>query len=477
MAKKIIKFFWNSIKILTGAAFVLATFYYSYLYLSKVFVNKEVDYGDSFHNMPKNSVDIVVLGSSHVQYSFIPSFAYQDSGLYSYVLGSACQPLKVSYEMLKETLKTQNPELVILEVYTATPLKSMCEGDVCYVSAQYQMRGEEKQNVINFLPEEKAEAYRNDFVNNHNTWRTMDGFKDLILKQDTTISPYFGYIEIDAALPPLNSWYPLIYNNLPDYTLDREDVEALDNILDLCNKENIQLLLYMVPMDGLTAENQAALNKVWEWADKNEIKYIDFIQLSRKLDYQLRVHNDGAHSYSNGASFITDYLMNYVKENYVFHKHENNQELNKLYSLYIPGLTSYVLSTEYNPIKYLTRLVNYPDTFVIMYDYYNYPLRTELKEALLKMNLEGFDGNDRYYAIVKGGKTLYYSNKAFEYDLDDYHFKVGNGALVHNEETINTGYGLNLTVFYEGLDNYVNKSINTEYNWDNGYTYSYQPWN
>ena len=475
MLKKAGRILWNNIKILAGAAFVLATIYYSYLYLCKVFINKEAFYNDSFHNMPKDSVDIIVLGSSHAQYSFIPSFAYQDSGLYSYVLGSACQAPKVSYEMLKEALKNQSPELVILEVYTTTPVSYKCEGDVCFALAQYMMRGQEKQNVINFLPEEKAETYRNDFINNHNTWREMESLKELIYEKDTSITPDFGYIQLDAELPPKNSWYPLVYDNVPDFTLDEEDIDGLNNILDLCKEKDIQLLLYMMPMDSLTAENQGALDKVWQWADENDVKYLDFVQLSRKINYRLQIHNNGAHCFSNGASYITDYLMNFVKENYVFEHHTQNKELDSLYDLYVPGLTASVFRTEYNPVKYLSRLINYPDTYVIKYDSHDRPLGDTLRTCLLDMGLEGFDGYSSYYAIVRNGEVLVYSNTPLSYDLDGHHIEIGNGVLSIDENVINDYYGLSFTAFVDDFDHYTNKNINVWNSWDEGYGYDYKP--
>lgn len=169
---KVLKTIWNLLKITMGLCVVCGSFYFGYNFFSSKFKNPEANYNYSFHNLPENSMDVIVLGSSHAQYSFSPNFFYEDTGLYSYVLGSACQPLEVSYQMLREALKTQNPKLVVLETYTATPLRSWCEADSCYVTAEYQMRGIEKINTINYLPEEKAKTYRNDFINYHNDWRT-----------------------------------------------------------------------------------------------------------------------------------------------------------------------------------------------------------------------------------------------------------------------------------------------------------------
>lgn len=474
MFKKIVKGIWNNIKIVLAAALIVGTFYYSYLYLSKVFITEDAYYNESFHNMPKDSIDILVLGSSHAQYSFVPSFAYQDSGLYSYVLGSACQAPKVSYEMLKEALKTQSPELVILEVYTATPLSVNCEGDVCFVLAQYQMRGQEKQNVINYLPEDKAETYRNEFLSNHNDWRTMEDLEKF--KFDEEIDPQLGYITLQANLPPFNSWYPLMYDDLPEFSLEQEDIDGLNDVLNLCKENNIELLLYMMPMDGITAENQAALNEVWKWADENNLKYVDFIELSRSIDYRLRVHNDGAHSFSNGASVITDYLMNFVKDNYTFKNHQDDEELDEIYKRAIPGLTYSVFISEYNPIKYLNRLNNYPDTYVVSYNHYDHYLWGDLKDTMINMGLEGFNVDDNYYAVVNNGKVVAYAYDALELDFDGHHFELSDKGYYFDNEWVYSYDSLSFMIYYDDYQSNFIKLIDTSSIWDIGYYYTYKPW-
>jgi len=155
------------IQIVVKVALIVVTTFYLCTYLNKVF-KSDVNHGEQFHSMPENSLDVIVLGSSHAQFSFCPSFFYEDTGLYSYVLGSGCQPFEVSYEMLKEALKTQSPKAVVMEVYTAMPLRSICESDSCYVTASYQMTNEERIDTLNYLDKEKAKTYYNDFINNHN---------------------------------------------------------------------------------------------------------------------------------------------------------------------------------------------------------------------------------------------------------------------------------------------------------------------
>ena len=207
---------------LISTVIIVAVFIFSYLVLSTTFKGEEVDENNSFHNLPENTMDVIVLGSSHAQYSFSPAFFYQDTGLFSYVLGTQCQPLEVSYSMLKEALKTQSPKTVILEVFTAMPLKSGCDGISCYITAGFQMRGDERYETLKKLPEDKYETYVNPFISLHNDWRTTDlTFKDakeLVINTISTlnekeenklenVSGLFGFVDNYPTFPVENSWY------------------------------------------------------------------------------------------------------------------------------------------------------------------------------------------------------------------------------------------------------------------------------
>ena len=141
----------------------------------------------------------------------------------------------------------------------------------------------------------------------------------------------------------------------------------------------------------------------------------------------------------------------------------------------MPGLSASVFRTEYNPTKYISRFINYPDTYVIKYDSYDRPLSDALRERLLDMGLDGFDGYSSYYAVVRNGGVLTYSNVPLSYDLDGHHIEIGNGVLRIDDNVINDYFGLSFTAFVDDFDHYTNKNINVWNSWDEGFGYDYKP--
>ena len=475
--KQISKSTFSLLRYILSACIIVLIFGFSYQVLSETYLNKEIENdGSSFHNLPENSMDVLVLGSSHAQYSFCPAFFYEDTGLYSYVLGTGGQPLEISYEMLKEGLKTQSPKLVILEVYTAMPLRSAAEGVYNYILPEYQMTGKEKYNAINYLPDEKRKQLLNDFITTHNDWKddwiNFDKIKKAIIKvkNDITnkkiinyekIDTCMGYIENPPQYPVDNFWYPYNTHDYLDVTLDELDQLSLDNIYNLCKDRGIELLLYKTPIDSLDQENISYLHKVWEWAEEKEVAYVDFIELAPELDFNMWIYSDSFHCYSNGASIITSYLSDTVNKREYKFEHKDNDLLNKLNKTASSFLTVNYLRYECNPQKYYTRMRNYSNLLLIRY---NKCFCTECTVNFLKKY--GISPNENFYGIFDNGLLVESSNEELNIDYNDHNYIINAySTSVDGEELEKSGGELTFGIYNESLYSYVFKSTNVPDAW------------
>lgn len=472
----------NVIQIPIKIMLVCMMAYGIYGYFNQVFINEDVDYGASFHSLPENSMDVIVLGSSHAQYSFVPSVFYEETGLYSYVMGSACQPLEVSYEMLKEALKTQSPKLVLLEVYTAMPLRSICEADVCYVKGQYLMTGEEKYNTINYLEEEKAKTYYNDFINLHNNWKTSETLKDWMpsnrfKKLDSNIDDSFGYIFQKAVLPydeSNNFWRAATFVSKEEVELDKLDLESLNNIYNLCKGNDIDLMLYKTPIDSMDITNQSYLHKVWEWADNNGIKYLDFFKLQEKIDFNMWIHSDSYHCYNNGAAIVTDELSNYISNNYDF-SHISNEMLDEKYSDNALWFDIEYIKYEYDVYKSFRRMKHEDATILIKYDAANVIMQDRLRDEIIEFGFDDFDVYKDYYAIVKDGELIVSGSDNVIMDYNGKEIVIDKDIVSIDGNEIETMGSLSLIMLDKSLDSYTVKNIDySDYPWEYGYDYYYK---
>lgn len=474
-------FFKNLLTILVmiiKVALIVLVFLSSYSFLNRIFYNKDIYDGRSFHSLPENSMDVIVLGSSHAQYSFIPHFFYEQTGLYSYVQATSCQPIEVSYQMLKESLKTQQPKAVILEVYTALPLRIVCEADSSYVIAEYQMTGEEKINTIKYLPEEKAKEYYNDFTNYHNNWRYIENIDDLKPKEEnygiSSVDETFGYIYQEAPEYYPENWWPAsVYDDSVnmDVELDDLDVESLNNIKKLCDDNDIELILYKTPIDSIDIENQSYLHKIWEWAKENDVSYIDFIAKGRDIEFYMWIHSDSFHAYINGAGMITTYLADLINEKNIEFNHVENQEITDLLINAGQNYTAEYIKSEYDPLKYLKVLKNSHGYVFLRYNISNYRMERDLYNLLLDLGIDNdFDERYPFFAIIKDGEIIKCDTEELNYSLDGHEIKIDSEKVMIDDETYAyDGSALSFVYTDYNFNNRVNKSIEYRgWTWDFG---------
>lgn len=461
---------------------VLLIVFVAYSYFDKVFEVKGVERAEYFHRLPENSMDVVVLGSSHAQYSFAPSIFYDETGLYSIVMGSACQPLEVSYQMLKETLKTQSPKFVILEAYTAMPLREICEADVCYVHAQYMMTGKEKYRTIDFLPKEKADSYRNEFINNHNNWRDVENINDLKVdlrkNKEYYVDGNMGYVIQYPQLPITNCWYAKSYEDVVDVELDELDLESLNNIYDLCLENGIQLILYKTPIDNIDVENYSYLMKVWQWCEEKNIPYLDMIALQSKIDFKMVSHSDSYHCNIVGANTITSEIGRFINETYVDKELDTGHtEFNIINEAYRNDLLDKALDVyqyDRNVYRALERVKSSDLTMAIRY----LPgtiMQDQLKETLIEFGVnENFDYGKPYFAFINNNNNIILESNDLPIEMATENNKmiIGLDGINLNGEELGTEGQLNIVFCKNNLGRCVLKNINIDgYPWEYGYDY------
>ena len=68
-----------------------------------------------FSGLPKDSTDVLVLGSCQSYQGFNPAVFYSETGLTSYVLASPDQRMYATYYYLLYALRTQSPKLVLVD--------------------------------------------------------------------------------------------------------------------------------------------------------------------------------------------------------------------------------------------------------------------------------------------------------------------------------------------------------------------------
>lgn len=293
-------------------------------------------YGNSFHGESRDSIDVVILGNSSAYKSITPLELWEEYGYTGFVCGTPAQEIQESYNILKNFLKEQKPQLVIYEtegIFNSFGKKIKSVYPLDKRSLVYLSNEVDAVNaVINTATENLC-----PFIKNHNRWSRIT-FDDFTLTPDYTQHyPTKGYVIATKTKPYTGN---NDYMKPSDYTTPIQLTVRcyLDKIRDLCRENGAELILLSSPLPR--AWNDERHRAVQNYADENGIKYIDTNLLIKDIgiDWKKDSSDDGYHLNIKGARKHTAFIGKYISENYKLTDHRGDTayaQWNKDYEEYL----------------------------------------------------------------------------------------------------------------------------------------------
>jgi hypothetical protein len=150
-----------------------------------------------FYKLKENTVDVLFMGSSHAVRAFSPQELYNSYGLTSYNLAGDEQSILLSYFWLEEALRTQTPQVVVLDtgfLFNYLAEKPMSVGEASYRKALDSMRfSPVKMRAIQAVcqadPSQSLLSYYLPFIRYHDGWQELTG-KDFTGEREPGLMGY-----------------------------------------------------------------------------------------------------------------------------------------------------------------------------------------------------------------------------------------------------------------------------------------------
>ena len=233
---------------------------------------------EEFHALPKNSLDVLFLGSSHCYRSLSPKVFKQELGLESFNLGSSSQTMKTSYGVLAEALEYQKPQKVILEVFHET-MGQMDE--LRNASFNFDFLGNMgRKGLLKYNGWREyffLEWFRSSRLSNYSFLL----FENAPLEKDLSNSHGGDYDRgfISREGTGLESLGETVrYSFSP---IDEGQLKALQGIIKLCKHNNIELMCVTQPyhpeyLQGRREEYQQFHDCLFPFLSNNNILWLDY---------------------------------------------------------------------------------------------------------------------------------------------------------------------------------------------------------
>lgn len=308
------------LRITTKVVLFLVIFAVLFCSATEVLRNKEASILiSSFYDEKKDSLDVVFLGTSQILMSVSPMQLWNDYGIASYNMGQHGQSFALTYYCMEEAIEKQHPKLVVVDVFYMMNQSKVVLTSNVHKTIDNLAWGLPKLEAIYDVGREQEAGSMVDYLLPMNAFHMR--WKDLTESDFKTEKDYMkgGFLYYEQQ--SFGNISPIAESETMD--VYPETLVYLNKMIALCKKTNTQLLLVKTPyypVDGgeLTVDVQyKMLNEIGAIAKENDVPYINGLYKVNDigLNYSTDMY-DWGHVNAYGAMKITDYLGNYIKQNY-----------------------------------------------------------------------------------------------------------------------------------------------------------------
>ena len=280
-------------------------------------VLEEKRYRDSmaaFYAEPRNSVDVLLLGSSHLHNGVSSPRLLERCGIRSNNFAQNGQVLPQTWFALQEALRRQKPKVVVLDVYKVVQDTLINSRTAMHYTADHMRLGAPKLRMLwELLPAGERAEYLFDLIAYHTRWKELTEAD--FAPPDTS---GLGFEPLTGHYTPWEGWAVLPEEiKAPPAEIE---IEYLDRIVSLCREEGIELLLLTVPLttpEEDELDRQAVLNGMSDYAAEHGLPYLNLMHCAEEMGFDFMTDMaDMYHVNARGAEKVTDYLGEYLLSHY-----------------------------------------------------------------------------------------------------------------------------------------------------------------
>ncbi len=272
---------------------------------------KQADY---MYSQPKDTIDVVFMGSSHIHCDINTKVLWDKYGIAAYDYSAAEQPLWITYYYLEEICKYQSPKLIVLDLFSPARFKDDFQyhwlpdnlNGVRFSLTKIKMAcvSSESDKLFNYFP---------SIFNFHSRYDEVgkDDIKELF-KTDYEKSAFKGYT---PYFNTTNIEEPEFYEEFSGGLTVKSEIYLI-KIIEFAKEHNIDLYLIVSPY-YTTNEDETVYNRIHEIAEYYELEFnstnyfYEEIGLNFDSDF-----NDPSHLNYKGSCKFSDYIGGRIKQLY-----------------------------------------------------------------------------------------------------------------------------------------------------------------
>jgi len=303
---------------------------------SRILIPKWLDTSDNmislivegFYAEKNNSLDVMFMGNSDVYRGISPIELWDNYGIKAYAYTSPGQRMWTAYYLLEDTLRSQKPQIIFLNVDAAFFASDSGDGNYHKAYDNMQLSLAKIKAITN--PDLGVNvgtriSYLFPVLRYHSRYNELSAL-DFKHAFSNNRFPYKG-LDMNFDIVP-NTKYLNYMDNNEKIEIPSKPKKYLDKIVNLCKKENIELILFEIP--SADSWNMAKSETMSKYANEASLKFIDLnLTLDEmNFDWSTDSSDGGDHLNVYGAIKVTNYLGEYLNNNYDLKDYRNDKKFN-----------------------------------------------------------------------------------------------------------------------------------------------------
>ncbi|MCR5792755.1 MAG: DUF1574 domain-containing protein [Lachnospiraceae bacterium] len=246
-------------------------------YWNKVF---KVKFGDgindlnAFYRLEEDSVDLLVLGSSHAFENINTGTLWDQYGIAAYNLCGSVQPMWNTYYYLKEALKYQTPKLIILEGY-CTVCSAQYSDDSRIIKNNFGLRWS-KDKIASMMvsaPKERWKDFFLEYSQYHNRYKEL-AKEDFLKNQGNNIFKDWKGFGLNLQTTP--SKFTDVSGITEKKALSEKTEKYYRKTIELAKEKSIPIIVIITPYTGCSTEHQMLLNSAGDIAKEYSVPFFNY---------------------------------------------------------------------------------------------------------------------------------------------------------------------------------------------------------
>ena len=281
-----------------------------------------------FYSEKKNTLDVLFVGSSNMYRGITPMTLYDKYGITSYTFGNASARAWNIYYSLSSALEYQKPEVVFIDCATLLYQDVENEGnrrkslDNMPFSYSKIKALSDKEMVSD---EFEVLSYIFPIFRYHDRWKNLNfGDFDKLNKEYKFMTR--GYVYADRWKNFTDSASGYMNKTKNKKGINEKTLKYLYKIEDLAKKYDFDIV-YVGIIDSKKWNHENSLY-VSEYASSVNRPFIDFNTIDIGYDWSTD-SIDGVHSNIFGANKMTNYIGEYLNNNYKLPNHKNDPKYSR----------------------------------------------------------------------------------------------------------------------------------------------------